>query len=119
LACLKRLATFPSRGQMPLPFSHRLRIGSSYKAVDVNDDQFCGPIWRRECDLPFACPDTLSDTELAQLNQLPNLGVEWALYEEGRYIHYEFTIANPDGQPARGGAGCVSAITVMAEAKGY
>ena len=35
---------------------------------------------------------------------------QWPVFERGRFIHFEIAIANADGSPALGGAGCLSAL---------
>ncbi len=127
---LKRvLVSFISDVQVD-PCVIQVRIGVAYNNVDPNAgynadpnnsqnaSSGCGFVWRAVLRKLMDCPQDLSPEQYVEQNLVPNLGMEWATYETGRYFCFEIVIANLvqqediDGQlaPALGGSGCFSRI---------
>lgn len=129
----------PSAGDTPWL---RLRVGTAYGALDPNPqgnlDAFgymsdtevpighrvagdvCEVIWRKTSNQVLLCPETRTNTSSLAANTRPNLGTEWPLYEEGRFLYYEITIIGLDGSlivAPIGGASTYSRIEVRGRLK--
>lgn len=91
-------------GEQDVPCVVQLRIGNSYKIVDANSAAAsCGVLWRDLGDRTLACPDAKTLAQLKAAGQRPDDITFWQVYEQGRYLYYEFTIRNADHTPAIGG----------------
>jgi len=97
----------------------RLRVGTSYGALDPNpggnldavgydsdtnlpaglrvSGDLCEVIWRNTQDKPLSCPETSTNTASLQGNVRPNLGIEWPVFEEGRFLFFELSILGRQG----------------------
>ncbi len=96
------------------------RIGTSYNAVDPNlSIGYCAPVWRSQDSKSLECPDEYTSQYMAANNLTPSVGMEWPLFEKGRFLSYEFKVANTDGSAALGGEASFSAIYVGADALGH
>jgi hypothetical protein len=111
--------------EQAVPCSIRLRLGTSYRAVDPNTglvsdygiseiDSFPSgkscPLWQQPYEKLFESPDSVTMEEMRANNWDPNEALQWPVFEKGRFIHFEIAICNQDGSPALGGAGCLSAL---------
>ena len=121
----------------------RLRVGTSYSALDPNPtgsisgigfppevvpngnlDQApgsCEVIWRTAGLREIGCSEKGTTTNVQHLaaNTVPNLGFEWPLMEVGRFLHYEISVVGkgPDSPylfTPTGGAVSFSRIEVQA-----
>lgn len=96
------------------------RIGTSYNAVDPNlSTGYCAPVWRQQNSKTLECPDEYTSQYMAANNLTPSEGMEWPLFEKGRFLSYEFKVTNANGSAALGGGASFSAIYVGAEALGH
>lgn len=103
-----------------VPAYMQARIGTSYNAVDPNlSSGMCAPVWRVLDQLPIECPDLYTSQYMSDNNLTPDKGMEWALYEQGRFLSFEFKVANANGSAALGGGASFSAIYVGAGALGH
>lgn len=108
------------------PCAVQLRIGNSFSLVDPNDPEVlpvviasarCAPLWRIIKDATtgllyklLRCPDQMTIAEMQAKNLRANLGMQWFMYETGRFLWYEITIQNADGTPAIGGDSCFQRV---------
>lgn len=94
-----------------VPCVVRLRVGVSYSEADPNlPDGKCSVLWFQMKDMPLKCLDSMTNVQYVATNIYRAVGTEWDILVRGRFIFYEFTIANADGSPAIGGASCFSRI---------
>lgn len=95
-----------------LPCVLQLRIGQSYHAADPNGAGTGDVIWRMTLKKFLAETDTMTPAQYAAANLVPNIGMEFPLYESGQWLYWELTIgslADPEDInslliPAQGGA---------------
>lgn len=101
------------------PCALQLRIGSAFSMVDPNDASVLpvvtasakyAPLWRIIKDARtglgyklLQSPDQMTIAEMVAKNLSSNLGMQWQMYENGRFLYYELTIMNQDGTEAIGG----------------
>lgn len=106
------------------PCALKFRIGVTHKPQEPNPGDpasfsglgaECAVLWRTLSDLVWACQDARTAASYDARNLRPNIGYEWAVYEEGHYLYFELVIANTDGTAALGGSGCFSAIQFDAQ----
>lgn len=104
--------------EQDVPCVVQLRLGNSFKVVDPNSlSQACAPLWRDHGDQVLKCPDEVTLTAMSAANMRPDNVTRWPVYEEGRYLYYEFTIRNKDHTPAIGGDIYFSKIDFNAQAR--
>jgi hypothetical protein len=93
----------------------RLRIGTSYKAVNPNsNDASCGILWTQFSDKAIKCPDQATLTAYATTKTRPTDDFKWSFLLRGRLLYYEITIAMPDGAAANSGGVSLSRFDVQA-----
>lgn len=96
----------------------RLRVGNSYSQADPNlPDGVCTVLWRQLADKPLKCLDAVKASAQVLAGVKRGIGTEWELLSEGRFLYYEFTIANADGSPAIGGSSCFERIETVVRVK--
>ena len=94
-----------------VPCAFRLRIGNAYSLVDPNATAAtCSPQWRQMTDKSAACPDSNTNTALAAKGQRANIGTQWPVYEQGRFLYFELTVLAADGTAAIGGDTCLQRV---------
>lgn len=82
----------------------RLRIGNEYNLVDPNNEGDRGaPVWRQLEDKILDKPNSMTRASMVAQNLRPDEGHDWPAFEEGRFLYFEFKIANADKSPAIGG----------------
>lgn len=105
--------------EQTVPSQIQVRVGMAANAVDPNvSRQRCVILWD---DLEPRELDCLSEDTMAEHlanGTRPDSGLEWGLYQEGRFIYFELEIMNPKSTPVdTGGATCYSRFTFDALAK--
>lgn len=97
----------------------KLRIGTGYQALDPNSSanpdaigynsdtnipaafrvagETCEVIWRTTADQDLLCPETRTNTSSLLANTRPDLGTEWPVFEEGRFLFWEITVVGKSG----------------------
>lgn len=79
-----------------------LRVGNSYVVCDPNASSGrCAVQWREHETKTLECPNELTDAQLTTKNQKPYDALDWALYEQNRFIYFDLTITGSAG-PATG-----------------
>lgn len=94
------------------PQDVRLRLGNSYSLADPNDGLTnygtsvdgvgCRIIWRDAGTNHLSCAEEMTTAEMQAQNIRPSIGKEWPIYEQGRFMYYEFRVQDPYGDPAEG-----------------
>lgn len=104
---IRRILLEVSAGTQSNPCVIRLRVGTSFNALDPNTTGTnCVVPWYQMPDMPLECLDTETVAQYLAQNIQRQTAVEWAMMLGGRFIYLEFSIANQDGSPAIGGAAC-------------
>lgn len=97
----------------------RLRVGTGYSALDPNPSanpdaigynsdtkipadfrvagDTCEVIWRTTADQDLLCPETRTNTSSLLANTRPDLGTEWPVFEEGRFLFWEIAVVGKSG----------------------
>jgi hypothetical protein len=102
--------------EQDVPCVVKLRIGNNFNSVDANDlDDVCAPQWREFDAKPLACPDGATISELKAKNQKPSNAMQWAVYEQNRFLFFQLRITDPKDTdevpvPAIGGDTCLTRI---------
>lgn len=91
----------------PEPNYGRLRIGNSFHLADpVSTAANCGVLWSENLDEAIECPDGATLEQMKDAKQRPDIGTQWAVYYQGRFLYFELTvITQAGGDPT----GCDSA----------
>ena len=131
--------------QLDAPAQVRLRLGTAYKALDPNpqgnpfafaysfdndlapavapfftvDGSACEVLWDDQEDLALSCPDEMTAQEhRANFTRPAGPAMEWALYEQGRFLFWEAVVVGKDSNgavvPPTGGQSCYSRIEIEA-----
>lgn len=99
------------------PCAVQLRIGNSFHLADPNETgQRCPIIWRAHADRSMSCPDSVTKADYEARNLRPWEATDWAVYEQNRFLYFEFKITNEDGTAAIGGDTCWDRIEFEAMA---
>lgn len=101
------------------PCAMQLRIGNAFSLVDPNDSAVLPvvtagakyvPVWRIIKDALtglgyklLQCADQTTIAEMYAKNLRSNIGMQWPVFETGRFLFYELTVMNQDGTAAIGG----------------
>lgn len=97
----------------------RLRVGTGYSALDPNPSanpdaigynsdtnipadfrvagDTCEVIWRTTADQDLLCPETRTNTSSLLANTRPDIGTEWPVFEEGRFLFWEIAVVGKSG----------------------
>lgn len=93
----------------------RLRIGTSYKAVNPNStDASCGILWKKFSDKVIKCPDKATLTSYATTKTRPTDDFKWSFLLRGRIMYFEISILKADGTPANSGGVTLSRFDAQA-----
>ena len=97
-----------------------LRIGNAYSNQDPNDlDDICAVLWCDAMPQSLGCFDPKTISAMKAAGQRPSMpACEWDFYYEGRFLYFEFTIANPDGTAPVGADSAWSNIDFSVRLKG-
>lgn len=108
---LRNVLIDPDVSEQDHPCAMRVRIGNSYMLVDPNDeDNTCAPQWRQMPDKALSCPDGRTISSMTAANLKPSTALEWATFEQNRFLYYDITISQTDGTAAIGGDVCLQRI---------
>lgn len=97
----------------------RLRVGTSYSALDPNSQMnpdaigynsdtkipiafrvagdTCEVIWRTTADQNLMCHETRTNTSSLLANTRPSLATEWPVFEQGRFLFWELSVVGKEG----------------------
>lgn len=94
-----------------VPSNIVVRIGAAKQPSDPNIEDGCPIIWQTLPAKALSCGSAKTEAEHASQGTRPYRAIEWATWQGGNYIYYEFKIAGT------GGASCFSSVLMGISAK--
>lgn len=96
---VRRLLVEAYPAMQTIPSSIFLKVGGSYSAGDPNDPSTSCPItYQAPATKLLICPATKTSDQYASSNTRPGKGLEWPVFQKGRFIYWELSIDGTGGK---------------------